>query len=219
MESQYKSMVGGAEKIAHSPFRRATPRDHEVYDEQRRAFTDWLAREIISDQVKQIFSNADRDSAGIKVVNGIRSVTGGEEVGKRTVVSSNATTTAQSASTVGAPKEEAKIPTKLRTKLNLIRSAGSLQFSNPVVSTNLNVDLKKTEDRVEVDMNKDIKAITLNSQAKYAVDTQKISLQLNKKITDGLDCSVATERYTGNHSATNGDKSAQKLMMNYSIGF
>lgn len=205
INSKYKAQVAVAEQTAHSPYRRATQFEQEQYESRRKDFSSWMAKEALNSQVKSMFAKADKTSGGMKVVNGLRAVTGGEDFGPAAPASA-------------APAAE-KIPTRLRTRMNLLHATGSVVFQNPVVTTNVNVSAKG-DDNVTVDMSKEIKEITLNSQAKYGVNSQKLSLNVNKKITDEINLGVSNESYTGSKKPDEAvARSEQKVMMNYTIGF
>lgn len=218
VESQYKGMVAQDEAIASSPYRRARTWELEAYDNKREKMAQWTAKEVLSERIKNLFRGADKDSSAMKVIRTAQTLTGGEEEPVHQKMSEKEKLArAHRKDLSDADQAEEEIPTRLKTRMNLIKANGQINFSNPVVMMSANVDAK-AKDKVSVNLDKDFKKLAMKSNLNYGVNQKVLSFNVNKKITDQISLDMNSQRYTQG-AAENGEKSVESARVTYSLSF
>src|SRR5690606_20145872 len=66
-------------------------------------------------------------------------------------------------------EEEEVIPTRLKAKLNLLKTQGQLTFTNPVVTTSVEAKAG-SGDNLSVELNRGFSELEMHSRVRYAVD-------------------------------------------------
>lgn len=219
---QYRSEVLPFEQKATNPYRRARSWEMEAYDQKREELAKWGAREVMNDQLKEFLRGGDKNSAPMQVINTMKEVSGGgpeDPAEKKLTPEERAVRAHRMDLPILTTADEEKIPTKLKTKLNLLRGRGQLAFYNPIVTTTLNLKAGRGDDNFVVEMNRDFRKITLNSSLRYEVDRSLMNFNLNKKITDRISLDMAHRQYTGSKRGERGEKSAETAKLMYSVGF
>jgi hypothetical protein len=219
IQSEYNNRVAYYERVVETPYRKADTWDYSRYNNSRNDLAKWMTREILNDQMKSFFQRGDKASAPMQVLSTMRELSGGNPTEEET----NRLTPEQKiarAHRLDLPKveEEEYIPTRLKTKMNMLKGTGQLRFQNPVVETSLNVSARG-DDRVSVDMNKDFKKLTMKSNLRYGVQKRMVQMNVNKKITDEVSLDLSSERYTGGKRGAGGEKSREAAKLTYSLSF
>ncbi len=225
MEGRY-NRVEAAEQKTMGPEGHAAPwEEQHVYDSKHDVAT-WTAKEVLSNRLKTILQNADQSSGGMKAITAMKHLTGNEDEAAPAQKSASAkekTSDAKKGTTEAplfAKKEEPKIPTRLKTHMNVVKGQGEVRFMNPIVTTAVNVDANKAADNnVAVRMEKDLKALDLKSNVDYGLDKKIVSLNLSKKITDEITANVTSRHATNGEEILGGRRDEEAVNMNYSISF
>jgi len=242
MEAKYKGSLEPAENLVNSPYRHARPQDFTRYEEQNQELAQWTIKEALNQRVKALFHRADNNAAPIKVMEAVQSISSfGDEKSssqkkkeeQKNIVNptnnfkkSKKMSLAEAHALPPEPVDE-EIPTKLKTKMNIIHARGQVRLTNPIVNTSVNIDIKNkvvanelsVSDRVSIDMEKEFKELSLNSNVKYGVERKVVHVNLSKKITDEISCNLSTERFTGNQRDASGSKGREAVNMMYSVSF
>ena len=103
--------------------------------------------------------------------------------------------------------------TKLRSRLNLARRMGKVEFQNPIITTGAQVDLR-ARDKVEVKARRDLKLLALDTAVSYGPRYKTIAMNVEKKITDELSCELRSTK--SGHREIPRD---QSVRLNYKIDF
>lgn len=213
MLARYQSEVQPLESRALNPYRRASRYDMERYITSRREMARWTAKEALNGQLKDFFRKGNRDSAPMQVLSAMKDL--GQHDSQATPLSSEQKNArAHRLDLPPQAEEEEVIPTKLRTKLNLIYGRGQLNFVNPIVQTALNVDVSGSES-FTVDMNKEFRKLTLKTRASYGVEKKRLTFNVNKKLLERVYLDLDSERHTGSSSVR--DNETAKIT--YSLSF
>lgn len=217
MADQYNGSVAPLEKELSNPNRRASYDQLRRFEESRKEMANWTFKEIGKHHLKDFVRRRKGNSAALGVV----AATSGLEDDKPTLetdkekVEKNQRTIM---TTLPVAEKEESIPTRLRAKLNILKSKGQLTFSNPVATTSVEAQAEG-DDKLAVEMNRGFKKLELSSKVRYAVNKSLLSFNLNKKITEEVSLDLNSERWTGSKRSVEGlaKKDAAKLL--YSISF
>ncbi|HEY8279067.1 MAG TPA: hypothetical protein VIH99_05560 [Bdellovibrionota bacterium] len=217
MRKEYVERVAPFESNATNPIWR--PRSYEVerYEKGRKDLAQWTRTEVLDDQLQDLIRGGDKDSAPIQVLETAQKLSGGTDL----IPSAEALTPEQRAARAHRKDlpplqpEEEKIPTKLRTKVNVVKGNGSLVFTNPVATTSLKGD----KEDVSLEMNKEFRKLTLKSTATYGVKQECLNVNLNKRITDKISLDLDHSAYTGGKSGPSGEKTREQAKVNYTLSF
>lgn len=225
MKGAHAAMVVPVEKEALNPYRRSSHWEMQRYEDSRKALAEWTMKELGRDQLKEFIRMRKKDSAALGVV---AATTGVEEVGQtqasNDIESLPAGLTEQErlarahAYTPASEREEEIIPTRLRARLNVLKTQGQVTFVNPVVTTSVEARAGAGEN-LSVEMKRNFKKLELNSHLRYAVDQSHLVLNVNKKITDEVSLDLNSERWTGSKRGDSGEKSKGTARVTYSISF
>jgi hypothetical protein len=219
MLSHYQSSVQPHEKRAMDPYRRASKHEMQQYFDSRRGMARWTAKEALNTQLKEFFRKSNRDSAPMQVLSVFK------DIGQHDQQEAQKLSPEQKiarAHRLDLPKQEEEdvIPTRLRTKLNLIYGRGQLNFQNPIVQTAVNVDVSGPNESLTLDMNKDFKKLTLRTRASYGVEKKLLTFNLNKKITDKIYLDLDSARRTGGgNSSESTARRNESARLTYSVSF
>lgn len=212
------------EQKEESPYRHARPWEVNEYNSGRKEVAAWTAREVLTTRLKTILNGADKSSGGMKAVSTMKNLMGAEE--KASEPASKSKTGAKGSAKaepyfVANQKEEAPaIPTRLKTRLNVVKGRGEVRFTNPIVSTSLNVDASsRASDNVAVRMEKNLSALELKSHVDYGLDKKVLSVNLTKNITDEITANLSSRHKTSGASLDGGPRSEEALNMSYSVNF
>jgi hypothetical protein len=217
----YRNEVEPYEKTANNPYRRARSWEMKSYDDKRSDMAKWASREIINDQVKDLFRHGDKNAAPMQVMGALKDLSNGgssDEEKKLTPEEAAARAHRQDLPKV-TKAEEDTIPTKLKTKLNILRRSGTLLFTNPIMTTTVNLKATNGDDKVVVEMNRAFHQITLNSSLRYQVDRSLMNFNLNKRITDRISLDMEHMQFTGAKRGDSGEKASETAKLLYSVGF
>ncbi len=213
MRAQYAGLVAPHDSAVNNPYRPARWYEIERSIQARKDLAKWTAREALNEQVRDFFRKGDKSSAPMQVWSTVREVTGnGEE--ERPVAAVD-TVNADGSIT---PAAEASIPTRLKAKMNLLRTQGQLLFTNPFATTTVDVKAGSGENFV-VNLNRDFRSLQMNSNVRYGVDDSLLVFNVNKRITDQVSLDLNSERYTGGKRGAGGEKSRDTARVTYSLSF
>ncbi|MGZ3694917.1 MAG: hypothetical protein ACXWQO_12120 [Bdellovibrionota bacterium] len=218
----YRNEVEPYEKTANNPLRRARSWEMKDYDDKRSDMAKWASREIINDQIKEFFRHGDKNAAPMQVMGTLKDLSNGgaEKAEDKPLTPEEKLARAHRQDLPQVTKvEEEKIPTKLKTKLNIMRRTGTLLFTNPIVTTTVNVKSGNRDDNVVVEMNREFHQLTLNSRLRYEVDRSIMNFNLNKKITDRISLDMEHMQWTGSQRSDTGEKKNETAKLLYSVGF
>lgn len=217
MRNQYAAQVLPFEATATNPIWRPRHWEMQRYEESRQGLAKWTAREVLDDQLHDFIKGGDSDSAPIKVLETAQELSGGgrDDNEPTKLTEEQKIARAHRRDLPPVAEEEQKIPTRLKTKINVIKQHGSIVFQNPVATTSVN----GSSEEINVNMNKEFPKITLGSQANYHVKGQVMSLSLNKKITDQVSLALDHYSWTGGKRGGSGEKSKEQARVNYSVSF
>jgi hypothetical protein len=218
MKGEYNGRVRPFEETANDPVWRPRYWEMERYENGRHDLAQWTTREVVEDELKDFFNGADKDSAAVKVLSTARELSGGGDdkpaEPKLTKEQKLARAHRTDLPKAAAPAEE-KIPTRLKTKLNLLRQNGSLVFTNPVAITSLSGN----RDEISLNMDRDFRQLSLHSNVAYGVKQECLNVNVSKKITDEVSLNLDHVNYTGDKRGAAGEKSREQARVNYSISF
>lgn len=220
--NQYRSEVEPFEKTANNPLRRARSWEMKDYDNKRAEMAKWASREILNDQIKDFFRKGDKNSAPMQVMGTLKDLSNGgkEDPAEQKLTPEEKAARAHRHDLPQVTKaEEEKIPTKFKTKLNVLRRSGTLLFTNPIVTTAINLKAGNRDDNMVVEMNREFTKLTLNSRLKYEVDRSLMNFNLNKRITDRISLDMNHMQFTGSKRGDNGEKRSDTAKLLYSVGF
>jgi hypothetical protein len=220
MRDEYSKKVSPFEQTATDPVWRARSWEVQRYEDGRKDLANWTTREVLDDQLKEFVQGGDQSSAPIKVLYTAQELTGG---GHEPPSSGDSMTLEQKQARAHrkdlpplAQAEEEKVPTKLRTKVNLLKANGSLVFSNPVATTSLKGN---KDEGFSVGMDREFRKLTLKSNLTYGVKQECLNLNVNKKITDRVSLDLDHATYTGGKTGPSGEKTREQARVNYSMSF
>ena len=215
MRQHYAAQVSPAEAVATNPIWRARYWEMQRYEQSREGLAKWTAREVLDDQLHDFIKGGDSDSAPIKVLETARELSGGgRDDGERQLTEQEKIARAHRRD-LPPVQEEQRTPTRLKTKINVIKQHGSIVFQNPVATTSVN----GSAEEINVNMSRSFPKITLSSQANYVVKGQMMSLSLSKKITDQISLALDHFSWTGSKRGASGEKSKEQARVNYGISF
>ncbi len=223
MKSEHAAIVAPMEKEALNPYRRSSHWEMQRYEESRKALAQWTMKELGRDQLKEFIRLRKKDSAALGIV---AATTGGADLGSDSSktaeearpVYSEQDRIAQAHAYTPESEQEEIIPTRLRARLNVLKTQGQVTFVNPIVTTSVEARAGSGEN-LAVEMKKDFKKLTLNSHVRYAVDQSRLVFNVNKKITDEVSLDLNSERFTGSKRGTGGEKAKGTAKVTYSISF
>ncbi len=233
MRGRYQEVVAPYEAKINSPYRQAQVWERAKDNENRHNMASWTAKEVLDRKLKDLFRNADHSSSAMQVISAVRTVTGGnpDDFNQQPLGSSGSSgapakrgkplTQEQKialAHQLPPPPPEEKIPTKLKTRINVIQKKGSLYFTNPIVITEMNLDMTDT-DKLTFKLAKDFRALKMRSNAEYGIRRKILKFNLNKTITDRISLDLDTHRYTGSEKSPSGKNSQESARLNYSVSF
>jgi hypothetical protein len=217
MQGQYIGRVKPYEEIANNPVWHAHYWETQRYEDGRQGLAKWTAHEVMEDQLKDFFAGADKNSSAMQAIATARALSGGEEEKPKEKKLTPEEKIAREART-DLPKEKQEdevTPTKLKTKMNVLKQNGAVVFTNPVATTEMNAN----KDEVSMNMHRDFRKIKVSSNLAYAIRQGLLNLSLSKQITERISLSLDHYNYTGEHADGNGYKSRESARMNYSTSF
>jgi hypothetical protein len=224
LKSEHAATVVPYEKEALNPFRRSSHWEMQRYEESRKALAQWTMKELGRDQLKEFIRSRKRNSEALSIIAGTTGVEIEEEKSANInpkYMDPNLTEKeriAMAHAYTPASEVEEIIPTRLRAKLNILKTQGQLTFMNPIVITSLQAKAGSGEN-ISVEMKRDFKKLELNSHLRYAVDQSHIVFNVNKKITDEVSLDLNSERWTGSKRGDAGEKSKGTAKVVYSLSF
>jgi hypothetical protein len=217
MQDQYRGRVRPLEETANNPLWRPSWYEVQQYENGRHDVAQWTVNEAKEDLLRDFFNGADKDSSAMKVMSTARTLTGGEDDKPKEpqLTPEQKIARAHRLDLPAAAPEEEKIPTKVKTKINVLRQNGSVVFTNPVATTSLNGN----RDDVSLNMNRDFRKISLRTSANYALKQECLNVNVSKQITDHISLDLDHYNYTGDKRDGSGYRQREQAKMNYSIGF
>lgn len=218
MQGEYAGRVKPFENSANDPLWHPHYWETQRYEDGREGLARWTAHEVMEDQLKNFFAGADKNSTAMKAISTARALSGGEEEKPKEKKETPQEAAARAARTdlpKVASKEEESTPTKLKTKMNLLKQNGSVVFTNPVATTEMNAN----KDEVSMNMHRDFRKIQVSSNLAYAIRQGMLNVNVNKKITERVSLDLDHYNYTGDHADGNGYRSREQARVNYSMSF
>ena len=213
MEAQYEGAVSPLEReFANAP-RRASMVEIQRYEHSRSEMANWTLKEIGKDQLKDFLRKRKSESAALGVV----AATSGLEDTKKNQADAVAANQRTLMTTAPTPEQEEEIPTKVKTRLNILKGQGQVTLVNPVVTTM--VEAQAGGDALAVEMNRGFNKLKLDSRLRYAVDKSQLVFNVNKKITNEVSLDLNSERWTGSKRSSEGLKGKDTAKLLYSISF
>jgi hypothetical protein len=208
-----------------NPRMHATPWEAQQANDSREDLAKFTAKETLSERIKNLFRRADQSSGGMKAITAMQTLTGGEvekEPSKeeKPAVKKIGTRDKKEAFAMPVKKEEAPIPTKLKTRMNVVKGQGEVRFMNPVVTTSVNLDANsKADNNVAVRMEKELSVLDLRSNVDYGLGKKVVSVNVSKKITDEISANLTSRHSTAGEEISGGKRSEEAVNMLYSISF
>jgi hypothetical protein len=218
MKGEYAGRVKPFEETANDPLWRPRYWETQRYEDSREGLARWTTREVMEDQLKDFFNHGDKDSGAMKALATARSLSGGEEEKPAEPVLTADQKIARAHRTdlpAATPEADEVTPTKLKTKLNVLRQNGSVVFTNPVATTELNGN----RDDISMNMHRDFKKLSLHSNLAFGMKDECLNLNVNKKITDRVSLDLNHYNYTGSTRGSSGEKTREQAKVNYSLSF
>jgi hypothetical protein len=223
MKNEHAAVVAPMEKEALNPYRRSSHWEMQRYEESRKALAQWTMKELGRDQLKEFIRLRKKDSAALGLV---AATTGGADLGAESPKTSEEVRPnyneqdrlARAHAYTPVSEQEEIIPTRLRARLNILKTQGQVTFVNPIVTTSVEARAG-SGDNLAVEMKKDFKKLELNSHMRYAVDQSRLVFNVNKKITDEVSLDLNSERWTGSKRGSDGEKAKDTAKVTYSISF
>ena len=218
MQGEYTGRVKPFEETANNPVWHAHYWETQRYEDGRQGLAKWTAHEVMEDQLKNFFAGADKNSSAMKAVSTARALTGGDDekpAPKKETPEEKIARAARTDLPKQAEQEEEVTPTKLKTKMNVLKQNGTVVFTNPVATTEMNAN----KDEVSMNMHRDFRKIKVSSNLAYAIRQGVLNLNLSKQLTEQISLSLDHYNYTGDHADGNGYKSRESARMNYSTSF
>lgn len=218
MRDQYAGRVAPFEKAATDPIWRPEYWKVQRYEDGRRDVARWVTREVVEDQLKDFFNGGDKDSAAMKALATARALSGGEEEKPAEPKLTPQQKIARAHRTDLPPPpsdEEEHIPTRLKTKLNVLRQNGSVVFTNPVATTTLSGN----RDDVTLNMNRAFRKISLSSNVGYTMSQECLNVNVSKKVAEHVSLDLDHYSYTGDKRGGSGEKVREQARVNYSVSF
>jgi hypothetical protein len=218
MRGEYAGRVSPLEKKVNDPLWRPSYYQEQALENSKHDLAQWTTREVMEDQLKDFFNGGDQDSGAMKAVHTARMLTGGEDekpAEPQLSPEEKAARAHRMDLPVATSDQEEQIPTKLKTKVNVLRQNGSVVFTNPVATTSLNGN----RDDFSLNMNRNIRKLALSTNASYALKQECLDVNVNKQITDHVSLNLDHYTFTGDKRGSSGEKSREQARVNYSIGF
>jgi hypothetical protein len=211
LQSRYQGAVLPFEREVTNPVRWASPWENRRYEQSRKDLAEWTVKEVGKHQLKDFIRRQKSESGALSVA---ASASGVQDDEKK--ASPRASAFAADGTLI--PQEEEIIPTRLRAKLNLLKTRGQLTFSNPVVTTSVEAKAGSGEN-LAVELNRDFRQLEMISKVRYGVDESLLILNVNKRITDEVSVDLNSERWTGSKRGSVGEKSKDTAKVLYSVSF
>ena len=220
VNERYLGVVAPNEAIAHNPYRRAREWELRRLDSSRESMAKWTAKEVLAGRFKAIFRGADKSSGAVQAFQSVKEVMNGgaEEPVSQKISEEERIARAHRKDLPAAKEEEEVIPTRLKTRLNALKGFGQLNFTNPVVTTAVNVSARG-KDKVSINMKKDFKDLAMDSNLDYGVNQRLLSFDVNKKITDEISLKMRSQRFTDGPRPEKGEVNQESAHLLYSISF
>ncbi|MGZ3652181.1 MAG: hypothetical protein ACXVB9_04210 [Bdellovibrionota bacterium] len=217
MQGEYAGRVKPFEETANDPLWRPRYWETQRYEDSREGLARWTTREVMEDQLKDFFNHGDKDSGAMKALATARALSGGEEEkpAEPKLTPEQKIARAHRTDLPVAPQEEEVTPTKLKTKLNVLRQNGSVVFTNPIATT----ELSGNRDDISMNMHRDFKKISLHSNLAFGMKEECLNFNVNKKITDRVSLDLNHYNYTGSTRGSSGEKTREQAKVNYSLSF
>jgi len=216
MRAEYAGRVQPFESTATNPIWRARHWEKKRYEDGQNNLASWTAREVLDDQLREFFHGGDKDSAPMKILSTAHKLSGGDSDDEAPKLSKEEKIARSHRRDLPPAKEEEEsTPTRLKTKINVIKQQGALVFSNPIATTSVN----GSREDVSVNMNKEFRQLTLRSNLNYGVKEARFNFNVNKKITDEVSLDLDHYAYTGGKRGASGEKSKEQAKVNYSVSF
>lgn len=218
MREEYSRKVTPYEGTATDPIWRPRHWEEKRYIDGKKDLAQWTAREVLDDQLHDFINGGDQASAPMKVLSTAHKLSGGEDKDSGTpkMTEKERIARAHRRDLPAIVQEEESVPTKLKTKINILKTTGSLVFSNPIATTSINGN---KDDGVSLNMDKEFRKITLKSNLKYMAKEERLDFNLNKKITERVSLDLDHASYTGSKRGSGGEKTREQAKLNYSLSF
>ena len=111
--------------------------------------------------------------------------------------------------------EEERVPTRLKTKINVVKQQGALVFQNPIAIATVN----GSKDDVTANINREFRKLTLKSAVNYGMKDSVLNFNVSKKITEQVSLDLDHYSYTGGKKGTSGEKTKEQAKVNYNLSF
>lgn len=224
MRDKYREVVEPYEDMIESPTRPARHADMARYYDGQRDMVRWAMKEIGQGQLKDFLRRADKGSGAMQVITTVREMNGStdkereEERKREDKKLTEAERIARAHRRDYNPKPEEEIPTRLRTRLNVLKGKGALTLQNPIVTAMVEGGAGGG-DNLSVELNREFKKLELYSKARYVVDNSVVTFNVQKKITPEISVDLYSERWTGEKRGDSGEKAKDQAKVTYSLAF
>lgn len=218
MQAEYDGRVAPYMRAVENPTRPPTQVEMMRYMEGQRGMVKWAMKEVGRDQLNDFMRRGDSSSGGMKFLNAAKSLSGSNEDAATRNLTPREKAEREARMPIAVAKEDAPIPTKLKTRLNLLKARGALTLQNPYVTAMVEGGAGSGEN-LAVEFNRDFRMLDMYSRVRYGVDESLLSMNLNKRITREISVDLSSEHWTGVKRSDQGEKSRESAKLIYSLGF
>jgi hypothetical protein len=216
MRVEYANKVQPFEGKVNDPIWRARYWEQKRYEDGRNSLAKWTAREALDDQLNDFINGGDSDSAPMKVLSTAHKLSGGgEDKDEPTLSPAERAARAHRRDLPPIAEEEEKVPTRLKTKINVVKQEGALVFQNPIAMASVN----GSKDAVTANINKEFHKLTLRSALNFKMKESELNLNLNKRISQQVSVDFDHYAYTGGKKGASGETSKEQARVNYNVSF
>ena len=216
MRVEYANKVQPFEGTVSDPIWRARYWEQKRYEDGNNSLAKWTAREALDDQLNDFIHGGDTDSAPMKVLSTAHKLSGAEDPDdKPSMTPAERAARAHRRDLPPVAAEEEKVPTRLKTKINVVKQQGALVFQNPVAMASVN----GSKEDVTANINREFRKLTLKSAVNYGMKESVLNFNVNKKLTEQVSLDLDHYSYTGGKRGSTGESSKEQAKVNYQISF
>lgn len=226
MRDRYRDSVSYYERVAEDPTWTASRAQRQRYQDSQRDMAKWAMKEIGKDQLRDYLEARMRSGSGVFHV--VKDMGAGSSLERQQAEISRQKSEDSRLSeeeriarvhrrdTV-ADEDDDVIPTKLRTKLNVLKARGQLTLQNPVAIAT--VEGGGSGDKLALEISREFKKLEVQSRARYNVVNSYITVNVLKRITKEVAVDLSSERWTGQHRGAAGEKAKDTAKVTYNLAF
>lgn len=216
MRVEYANKVQPFEGKVSDPIWRARHWEQKKYEDGNNSLAKWTAREALDDQLNDFINGGDSDSAPMKVLSTAHKLSGGgEDNDEPSMTAEQKAARAHRRDLAPLIAEEEKVPTRLKTKINVVKQQGALVFQNPIAIATVN----GSKEDVTANINREFRKLALKSAVNYGMKESVLNFNVNKKLSERVTLDLDHYAYTGGKRGASGEKSKEQAKVNYSLSF